>query len=119
MEAIQVVKNNVVIEDPLLENSSEEQDAPDETSNKKDKCTKVEQEQDLISGLSSAREDYEEEKDENGNDKKLEFAMGNEKGKTEILATEIFENKKDKGVIKSVGTIRKWQNFRSQYGIQN
>ncbi|KAF2321900.1 hypothetical protein GH714_004301 [Hevea brasiliensis] len=79
MEAIQVVKKNVAVEDPLLKNSSEEQDAPDETSSRKDKCTKVEQEQYLISDLSSAREFYEEEKDENGDDRKLEFAMGNAK----------------------------------------
>ncbi|XP_058003005.1 uncharacterized protein LOC131179907 isoform X2 [Hevea brasiliensis] len=117
MEAIQVVKENVAVEDPLFENSSEEQDASDETSNKKDKYTEMKQEQDLISYTSNTREDYEEEKHVNGDDMILEFAMGNAKAKNEILAIEIhgniFDNKKD-GVTKSVGTVSKWQNSTNQ-----
>ncbi|KAF2315429.1 hypothetical protein GH714_039208 [Hevea brasiliensis] len=50
VEAIQVVKENVAVfnnDDPPLENSSEEQDFFDETSNKKDKCIEMEQDQDF------------------------------------------------------------------------
>ncbi|KAF2299868.1 hypothetical protein GH714_005062 [Hevea brasiliensis] len=68
----------------------EEQNALDETSNNEDKCTDVEQEQDFVSNLSSAREEYEE--DEDGDDRKLEFAMGNAEAKPKILATETFGN---------------------------
>ncbi|KAF2325515.1 hypothetical protein GH714_029734 [Hevea brasiliensis] len=123
VEAIQVVKENVAVfnnEDPLLENSSEEQDVFDETSNKKDKCIEMEQDQDFIFNLSSAIEEYEEEKDKDGDDRKLELTMGNAEAKPEILAVQtigdVLENKKDKEAIKNVGNVSKWQNFGSQDG---
>ncbi|KAF2312105.1 hypothetical protein GH714_028066 [Hevea brasiliensis] len=101
VEAIQVVKENVAVfnnDDPPLENSSEEQDVFDETSNKKDKCIEMEQDQNFVFDLSSAREEYEEEKDKDGDDCKLELTMGNAEAKPEILAAQTFgdfpENKK-------------------------
>ncbi|KAF2296943.1 hypothetical protein GH714_013429 [Hevea brasiliensis] len=121
VEAIQVVKENVAVfnnEDPLLENSSEEQDVFDETSNKKDKSIEMEQDQDFVFDLSGAIEEYEEEKDKDGDDRKLELTMGNAEVKPEILAAQTFgdvpENKKDKKATKNVVTVSKWQNFRSQ-----
>ncbi|KAJ9169504.1 hypothetical protein P3X46_017691 [Hevea brasiliensis] len=123
VEAIQVLKENVAFfnnEDPLLENSSEEQDVFDKTSNKKDKGIEMEQDQDFVFDLSSAREEYEEEKDKDGDDRKLELTMGNAEAKPEILAAQTFgdvpENKKDKEATKNVVTVSKWQNFRSQDG---
>ncbi|KAF2291551.1 hypothetical protein GH714_025548 [Hevea brasiliensis] len=118
VEAIQVVTENVAVfnnDDPPLENSSEEQDVFDETSNKKDKCIEMEQNQDFVFDLSSAREEYEEEKDKDGDDCKLELTMGNAEAKPEILAAQTFgdfpENKKDKGATNNVVTESKWQNL--------
>ncbi|KAF2308900.1 hypothetical protein GH714_023213 [Hevea brasiliensis] len=55
----------------------------------------------FVFDLSSAREEYEEEKDKDGDDCKLELTMGNAEAKPEILAAQTFgdfpENKKDKG----------------------
>ncbi|KAF2314679.1 hypothetical protein GH714_042039 [Hevea brasiliensis] len=77
----------------------------------------MEQEQDFVFDLSSAREEY-EEKDRNGDDRKLELKMGTVEAKPEIFVVETFgdvlENKNDKGATKNVVTVSKWQNFRSQ-----
>lgn len=61
---------------------------------------------------------YEEENDEDGDDGRLESAMGKAEAIIEILAVEIIgnvlETEKDKGLAKNVDTVSIWLNFRRQ-----
>ncbi|KAF2289911.1 hypothetical protein GH714_039139 [Hevea brasiliensis] len=64
----------------------------------------MEQDQDFVFDLSSAREEY-EEKDKDGDDCKLELTMGNAEAKPEILAAQTFGDFPETRKIKELQTM--------------